>query len=410
MRKNTHAVLSKRVNHILIILILMLFINVNYKIYELYIPNRYKINLLNAIKNCKKNISEQILMKEIPLFNYTYLYEKNINNEMSIRQYKTSYYNKFLSSSVPLINYILKYNTKNYQTVTEIYPQITKDLKENTSDTLEKLKNINEDENFSESIEQQHPKSYIYSLSQLQNFNFLLQNVYTVDNSLNLTLKDFPIKKLLNKNLKVNFNSNNPKILIYHTHSQESFKDSSLGVQDDTVVGLGSELARLLKENYGINVIHHKGVYDMIDGKLDRSKAYALIEKPLKNILKKYPSIEVIIDIHRDGIPENVKLVTNIDSKPTAKIMFFNGLCKLSSSSYTNPFIEDNMGLSLQMQLKAGELYPGLTRKIYLKGYRYNMHLCPKSLLIEVGAQTNTVSEAKNAMKPLAKILYEVLK
>jgi len=61
------------------------------------------------------------------------------------------------------------------------------------------------------------------------------------------------------------------------------------------------------------------------------------------------------------------------------------------------------------MQLAAAEYYPGYTRKIYLKGYRFNMHYCPKTLLVEVGAQTNTVQEAKNAMVPLADILNKVL-
>ena len=61
------------------------------------------------------------------------------------------------------------------------------------------------------------------------------------------------------------------------------------------------------------------------------------------------------------------------------------------------------------MQLTAAEYYPNLTRRIYLKGYRYNMHLLPKSLLVEVGAQTNSFQEAKNAMEPLADVLIKVL-
>ena len=74
-----------------------------------------------------------------------------------------------------------------------------------------------------------------------------------------------------------------------------------------------------------------------------------------------------------------------------------------------NPYITDNLALSFQMQLTAEEYYPGLTRKIYLKGYRYNLHLKPKSMLVEVGAQTNSFEEAKNAMEPLADILGKVL-
>ena len=74
-----------------------------------------------------------------------------------------------------------------------------------------------------------------------------------------------------------------------------------------------------------------------------------------------------------------------------------------------NPYLEDNLALSFQLQLAAAEYYPDFTRQIYLKGYRYNMHYCPKSLLVEVGAQNNTFEEAKNAMEPLADILDRVL-
>ena len=93
--------------------------------------------------------------------------------------------------------------------------------------------------------------------------------------------------------------------------------------------------------------------------------------------------------------------------------MFFNGLSRttaLGDISYLkNPYIQDNLAFSFQMQLKAAEYYPGLARPIYLKGYRYNMHFKPKSLLIEVGAQTNTLQEAKNAMVPLADVLHRVI-
>jgi stage II sporulation protein P len=112
-------------------------------------------------------------------------------------------------------------------------------------------------------------------------------------------------------------------------------------------------------------------------------------------------------------VEEDTHLVTTVNGKPTAKIMFFNGLCRTTASgdltSLTNPYLQDNLAFSLQMQLAAAEKYPGLTRKIYLKGYRYNMHYCPKSLLVEVGAQNNTFEEGMNAMEPLAELLAEVL-
>lgn len=93
-----------------------------------------------------------------------------------------------------------------------------------------------------------------------------------------------------------------PQILIYHTHSQEAFADSVEGDVDTTVVGVGSRLAEILEENYGYNVIHHTAVYDMVDGELDRNQAYDLAEADISKLLETYPQIQVVIDLHRDGV------------------------------------------------------------------------------------------------------------
>ena len=151
----------------------------------------------------------------------------------------------------------------------------------------------------------------------------------------------------------------------------------------------------------------------MIDGKLDRSKAYQLAETDIQRILKENPSIEVVIDLHRDGVKESTHLVTEIHGKKTAQVMFFNGMSRTRANGnieyLSNPYIEDNLAFSLQMQLEAMDKYPGFTRRIYLKSYRYNMHLLPKTLLIEAGAQTNTVVEMRRAMGILAEILHNVV-
>ena len=118
------------------------------------------------------------------------------------------------------------------------------------------------------------------------------------------------------------------------------------------------------------------------------------------------------IDLHRDGVAESTHLVTEIDGKPTAKIMYFNGLSRTRANGdigyLYNPYIQDNLAFSLQMQVASETYYPGFARHIYLKAYRYNLHLLPKSLLIEAGAQTNTVEEMRNAMEVLAKLLAAV--
>lgn len=250
------------------------------------------------------------------------------------------------------------------------------------------------------------------SMEKLMNYEYLLGNFYTVDSSTMADPELLNAQVLLEKNMKIDQSKKGPKVLVYHTHSQEAFADSVPGDESTTIVGMGNLLTDLLNDKYGIETIHHKGVYDMVDGKLDRSMAYDLAEPEIQKILDENPSIEVVIDLHRDGVGEQTHLVTEIDGKQTAQIMFFNGMSQTPDGPIPyleNPYREDNLSFSLQLQLKASAWYPGLTRKIYLKGLRYNQHLRPCSCLVEVGAQTNTYQEAKNAMEPLADIFSMVL-
>lgn len=250
------------------------------------------------------------------------------------------------------------------------------------------------------------------SIERLRDFNYLLSTFYTVDSTTTIKADQLNVDKLLSKDMHIDTNTKGPKVLIFHTHSQEEFADSIPGDKNTTIVGMGEYLTEKLNA-LGIETIHHDGVYDLINGKLDRSKAYEYSENGVRKILSQYPSIEVVIDLHRDGVNENTHLVTEIDGKQTAKIMFFNGLSRTKTNGdiayLYNPYIQDNLSFSLQMQLASEKLYPGFARRIYLKGYRYSLHMMPKSLLIEAGAQTNTVAEMKNAMDLLANILNEVL-
>ena len=239
-----------------------------------------------------------------------------------------------------------------------------------------------------------------------------LGNFYTVDSNTMADPELLNAEKLLGKNMKLD-GSKGPKVLIYHTHSQEGFIDSVPGDPGTTILGMGTYLTELLNDTYGIETIHHEGVYDLVDGKLDRSMAYELAEPQIQKILAENPSIEVVIDLHRDGVAEGTHLAAEIKGKPTAQIMFFNGLSRTKANGniayLPNPYIEDNLAFSLQLQIAAANKYPGFTRHIYLRGYRYNMHFKPKTLLIEAGAQTNTVEEMRNAMEILAETLNTVL-
>ena len=256
------------------------------------------------------------------------------------------------------------------------------------------------------------PQTTDTSIEKLRDFNYLLSKFYTVDSTTTIGPEQLNVDDLLSRNMQIDNKKSGPKILIFHTHSQEAFADSKSGDSNTSIVGMGRYLSELLNAK-GIETLHHNGVYDLINGKLDRSKAYQMAEAGVKEILNQNPSIEVVIDLHRDGVPETTHLVTDVNGKKTAKIMFFNGLSRTKKNGdiayLPNPYIQDNLSFSFQMQMASEKLYPGFARRIYLKGYRYSLHMMPKSLLIEAGAQTNTVEEMKNSMELLANILVEVL-
>ena len=250
----------------------------------------------------------------------------------------------------------------------------------------------------------------VIDYEKLLDFDYLKKNFYTVDNSTDIGANLLDARRMLEYDATISGDASNPQILIYHTHSQEDFADSIPGDTSTTILGAGEKLAQLLRDEYGFHVIHHTGVYDVES----RDYAYSAVGPAIEQILKENPSIEVVIDLHRDGVADSTRLVSDVGGRPTAQFMFFNGLSYLKSKGpvdyLENPYIEENLAFSFQMKLAADEYYPGFARHTYLKGLRYNMHYCPKSLLIEVGAQTNTVEEIMNAIDPLAHILAMVLK
>ena len=292
------------------------------------------------------------------------------------------------------------------QSVTEVdETKMTEDAEPNKKET-----NSSDEDNVIQAAEKmaKSDKKKKINRKKLEDFDYLRQTFYQIDNMTTIGKDQLCVDKLLKPDMIVDTSVDGPQILIYHTHSQEGYKDSEPGDLSESVVGLGDTLTKLL-EDKGFRVLHHKGTYDLPD----RDHAYSTAAPKIEQIIKENPSIQVVIDLHRDGVAESTRLVTEQNGKKMAQIMFFNGLSRTTSigdiAYLKNPYIEDNLAFSFQMQLAAAEYYPGLTRRIYLKGYRYNMHFCPKSLLVEVGAQTNTLKEAQNSMEPLADLLGKVL-
>jgi stage II sporulation protein P len=251
-------------------------------------------------------------------------------------------------------------------------------------------------------------KSREFQWSDYEQLDALVKEFYTVDSTTSVDEELLNIEQLMGNQITLDRETEGYQILIYHTHSQEAFADSRQGEEEDTIMGAGDILASLL-EGYGYRVLHHKGQYDVEKRDYAYSEALPEIEK----ILEENSNIQVVIDLHRDAVADDVRLVTQVEGQTAAKVMFFNGLGRTSKegeiSYLPNPYLQTNLSFSFQMKALCDEYYPGFARSIYLRAYRYNMHLCPQTLLIELGAQTNTVEEIHNALYPLAHVLDMVL-
>ncbi|MDO5522067.1 MAG: stage II sporulation protein P [bacterium] len=249
--------------------------------------------------------------------------------------------------------------------------------------------------------------SMINNLLKNMDRNYLINNFYRVNEAAVIDKKTWNVKKLMQQDLTLEKNASKPQILIFHTHAHEAFADSKAGARSDTVVGVGEELASILRDKYGYNVMHYYKQYNF-------NTAYNEALVDLNRIVKENPSIKIIIDLHRDGVSTSCKThtVCKVDGKKMAPIMFFNGVSrnkKASLNFHTNENLQTNLAFSLQMKLYAMKTFPEFTKKNFIKSFRYNMHVVGRYSLVEVGDNNNTVAEVKAAMTPLAEIIDHVL-
>lgn len=230
----------------------------------------------------------------------------------------------------------------------------------------------------------------------------------------NETKLKIDVENIMKEPLKLDFNRKGPQVLIFHTHTTESYlKDTSQidkkNVQnrtDDTrwnVVRVGEELAQDLRKDYGIEVIHNATVHDYPG----TTGAYGRSISTVSNILKSYPSIKIVIDLHRDALNEKkLRTVTEINSKKTAKVMFVMGT---NATGLKHPNWKENMKLAITLQQKLNGKYPGLARPIFISPNRFNQHLAKGAIIIEVGGDGNTMGESLESSKYLAEVISEVV-
>ena len=254
-------------------------------------------------------------------------------------------------------------------------------------------------------------------IRQLNSFDYLVNNIFLVDRYTVLFPSDIDAYAFLYTDFRIDTTVPGPQVLIFHTHSQERFVGSNPLDPMSGVMGVGRTLADILEGQYGINVMHYTGQFDVVDGRSRRQGAYERMEPVIRQILADNPSIQMVIDLHRDGVREgHGPFVTYIDGQRTARIMFFNGLSRQNRGGQItavpwlpNPYLRENLNLSFQLQLAANQLYPGFARRAYLREFRYSLHMMPTSMFVEVGNQYNTLQEAQRAMGPLASVIATVV-
>lgn len=250
---------------------------------------------------------------------------------------------------------------------------------------------------------------------QIKNSGVNYGNVYVKDGNSNY---DVNIKKLLASSAKCKIKKNaGYQVLLVHTHTTEGYADKDKDWysksynprttdKSESVVAVADEIEKQLNAA-GIKTLHVTTYHDYPE----YTGAYNRARETIKSYLKKYPSIEMVIDVHRDSMTQEdgtkLKPTTTIDGKKAAQVMIISGCDndgKLNFSGW-----RDNLIIATQLQKQMAEDYKGLARPLYFAPFRYNMDLTPNSLLIEFGTDVNTLEEAKYSGKLVGKSLVKTL-
>lgn len=228
---------------------------------------------------------------------------------------------------------------------------------------------------------------------------------------------DLDLEKVLNEPVDLTItDKSKPHILIFHTHTTESYmlldrgtySDAYITRSDDpsrNMVRVGDEICDQL-EKAGFAVIHDTNIYDAkYSGAYDRSGAQ------IDKYLEQYPDIQVILDIHRDAIKQSngtmIAPTAVINGKKAAQIMIITGCQELDITNFDD--WEYNLRFAVQLQKYCQEMFPGLMRPLFFSARKYNMHKSRCSLLLEMGSDANTLDEAAYSGRMLGKALATML-
>ncbi len=272
---------------------------------------------------------------------------------------------------------------------------------------------INEaEEKYKSSVNNGEISAEDYSLKNATNeYNGIyLRN--TTPNNQNINIGEY-----LNKKLQMNVEKNKPAVLVYHTHTSETYelldrgfytneRDTRSQSSKENMIRVGEELCNALEEQ-GYKVIHDKTIYDET-----LSGAYERARENISKILKANPSIQVVLDIHRDSIylkdGTRVKAVSQINGDKVAQIKITTGCEDGNVTDFPN--WQKNLTFALKLQEALTKEAPSLARPLNLACRKYNMDLMPNSLHIEIGTDANTLTEALNSANLLANAITRILK
>jgi len=230
----------------------------------------------------------------------------------------------------------------------------------------------------------------------------------------NVKIKNQTTYNLTEDILKPDIKIDNKNIVIFHTHSCESYTSSEKYPYTQTgnfrttdlkytVTQVGSELENYLKK-YNLNVVHDTSYHDYPS----YTGSYTRSLKTVENILQTTPS-EIIIDLHRDAIGSRADYAptVKIGDDYAAQIMFVIGT---NEGGLYHPNWNQNLKFAVKVQQKAEEMYPGLFKPMMVTKSRYNQHTGKYANIMEVGATGNTLEQCLTSMKYLSAVLNEVMK
>lgn len=215
---------------------------------------------------------------------------------------------------------------------------------------------------------------------------------------------------LLQQSLAWNLRGDSPRVLIFHTHTTESYAGgrdefSPYHTENEAynMVAVGDALAEILEAG-GIRVIHDRQIYDT-----DYASAYDASLSGVQEIMEENPGIVLLLDLHRDAAEDadgnQIVTTAEVEGRESARIM---AVCGSEGGGYEHPYWEENLAIALKIQSLLGRFSPELCRPTRLCNSRYNQQYYPGSLLFEIGTAGNTLEQAKLAAQYLGRAILEL--